>query len=365
MTIYYFTISVIAGLGFILTDKKKEKKKTVIYIILSFLILVFTASFRYAIGFDYFSYKNIYETISGLEFNDILNYYWKEPLFFILCKLFCILGCPYHLFLVFLNIFLISAVLWFVFNYSKIPWTSIYFYITLQFLAYNMNLLRQSVALTFFLFAYPFLKDKKIVPYTILIITGGMFHNTLLLLLPFYFLLTKKNTKKYTLLVILLSVLIYYFFDPFFSLIMPMLPEKYADYFDGYFWKPSTYVYVIPSALYCILIYLFRKRIRGDIQRSLYINSAIYNFIINLFITKHFILERFSVYPFAISLIAIPEIIYSYRRKGKKQTTSYYCVLILFILYGIAYFLFATYKGFHNVYPYISLLDKSHSSPVN
>ncbi len=49
MTIYYFTISVIAGLGFILTDKKKEKKKTVIYIILSFLILVFTASFRYAI----------------------------------------------------------------------------------------------------------------------------------------------------------------------------------------------------------------------------------------------------------------------------------------------------------------------------
>ena len=52
MTIYYFTISVIAGLGFILTDKKKEKKKTVIYIILSFLILVFTASFRYAIGFD-------------------------------------------------------------------------------------------------------------------------------------------------------------------------------------------------------------------------------------------------------------------------------------------------------------------------
>ena len=232
MTIYYFTISVIAGLGFILTDKKKEKKKTVIYIILSFLILVFTASFRYAIGFDYFSYKNIYETISGLEFNDILNYYWKEPLFFILCKLFCILGCPYHLFLVFLNIFLISAVLWFVFNYSKIPWTSIYFYITLQFLAYNMNLLRQSVALTFFLFAYPFLKDKKIVPYTILIITGGMFHNTLLLLFPFYFLLTKKNTKKYTLLVIVLSVLIYYFFDPFFSLIMPMLPEKYADYFD-------------------------------------------------------------------------------------------------------------------------------------
>ena len=107
---------------------------------------------------------------------------------------------------------------------------------------------------------------------------------------------------------------------------------------------------------------LFRS---GDIQRSLYINSAIYNFIINLFITKHFILERFSVYPFAISLIAIPEIIYSYRRKGKKQTTSYYCVLILFILYGIAYFLFAAYKGFHNVYPYISLLDKSHSSPVN
>ncbi len=94
MASYYFTISALTGLGFALTEKKKETGKTAVYLCMAFLALTFIASFRYAIGFDYFSYQRIYEMVSAWNFGDILHYYWYEPLFFIACKGFILIWWP-------------------------------------------------------------------------------------------------------------------------------------------------------------------------------------------------------------------------------------------------------------------------------
>lgn len=362
MTIYYTAISMLTGLGYVLMKRKKETNKTTaIYMAVSFLVLFFLASFRYGIGFDYFSYQDIYRTVSELSFYDIMEFYGKEPLFYFVCKLFCIVGCPYHVFLVCLNIFLLFVAMRFIYCYSKIPWVSVFLYITLQFLAYNMNLIRQSIALAFFMLAYPYIKNRRIVPFTILIILGGLFHNTLLFIFPFYFLLVKENTKKFTISMLVFTVFAYLLFDPFFDAVLSFFPENYANYKEGYFWNPSTFDYVVFPALYCILIYLFQSRIAEKAKRSLYLNSALYTFLISLFVTKHFILERFSIYPFVFSIIAIPEIICSYESKGEvKQDIRYYSVFFLFLLFGMLYFLFAVSKGFHHVYPYFSLLDRAY-----
>ena len=55
MTIYYLTIILLAGSGWALTTKKTGKSASFLYLALAFLVLVFLSSFRYAIGFDYFS----------------------------------------------------------------------------------------------------------------------------------------------------------------------------------------------------------------------------------------------------------------------------------------------------------------------
>lgn len=366
MSIYYFIITILSGLGYIFTGKGKQAKTTVFYLAVAFLFLVFAASFRYGIGFDYFSYEWIYEMVSAWTFRDILHYYWYEPLFFLMCKLFSLAGCSFPVFLLGVNIFLVFAAMWFVFRYSKIPWVSVYLYITLQFLAYNMNLVRQSIAVAFFLFAYPCLKSRKIVPYTVLILIGGLFHNSVWFVWPLYFLLIIKITPKLLVGFAVLVGSVYFFFEPLFSFLVPVLPQKYANYPAGYFWIPSTFDYAIPSALYCLIIYLFRNRITEPDQRSIYLNSAFYSFVISLFITRHFILERFAVYPFTLSLAAIPEIIDSYgeeNEKDGKYALGYYRVLFLFLLFGGVYFSFSAVKGVHSVYPYVSLLEKSYSVP--
>lgn len=369
MAVYYFTVTLLTGLGYILTDKKKEKKAAVFYLAVSFLALAVLASCRYAIGFDYFSYRDIYEMTAGWPVGDIFHFYWYEPLFFLVCRIFCLINCPYTLFIAAINIFLLSVAMWFIYRYSKMPWVSVYLYITLQFLAYNMNLLRQSIAIAVFLLAYPYLKNRKIVPFTALIFIGGCVHNSLFFMWPLYFLLPKKCSRKFLVTVFLAVAAVYVWFDQLFELVKPLIPAGYAVYEETYFWNANHAEYVVLPAVYGILVYVCTRRVSKTsaahtIEYAIYRNSAAFYFLISLFVTKHFILERFAVYPFALSLAAIPNIIDSFRNKsGEKKDAAYDCVLVLFLIFGAAYFLFAAYKGFHNVYPYVSLLDKSYSMP--
>ncbi len=367
MAIYYITILTLTGLGYVLTEKKKERATKAFYLAGVFILFTMLASFRYAIGFDYFSYEAMYEMVSAYSFADILHYYWQEPLFFIVGKLFSIAGCPYTLYLAGLNVFLFFSIVWFIYHYSKMPWMSVYLFITLQFLAYNMNLLRQSIAAAFFLFAYPYLKNRRIVPFSIFMLIGSLFHNSLLFMYPLYFLLPKKHTRRLLVFIITVAMCGYVLFEPLFQLAWPFIPEKYAQYPETYFWNANGFEYILFPAAYAVLVFVFRKRIADTRERAIYQNSALYNFLISLFITKHFILERFAVYPFLCSLLAIPDIIASYQAtqhsESKTQKGTYYYVMALFLAFGAAYFIFASTKGFHNVYPYISLLDKSRSAP--
>ena len=366
MSVYYFAMIILSVMGYIFNARGRQAKNTAVYLVMAFCALVFIVSFRYGIGFDYFSYERIYEMVSAWSFRDILRYYWYEPFYFLICKIFSLAGCSYPVFLLGINIFLIAAAMWFIYRYSKLPWVSVYLYIALQFLAYNMNLVRQSIAVVFFLFAYPSLKNRKIVLYTVWIFIGGLFHNSLWFVWPLFFFLRIKNTKKHFVGFGVIGALVYLFFVTLFAFLSPFLPLKYVHYQAGYFWIPSTFGYLVPYALYCLIVYLFRERIADPKQRCMYLDSALYSAAISLFITRHFILERFAVYPFALSLIALPEIIVSYENDRKwsgRSVPGYYRVLILILVFGGVYFSFSAAKGVHSVYPYVSLMQKGYSAP--
>ncbi len=355
MLIYYLTIFFLTGTGIFF--QKKGKHFTIPYLAVSFLTLLFLASFRYAIGFDYFSYRNIYQSTAHSSIKTIFSSHWREPLFYLLCKISTQFGFSYPIFLWIVQALFLLIIMRFIYRYSHFPWISIYLFITLQFFAYSMNLIRQSISVSFFLLAYPYLKNRKIMPYTLFILLGGLFHNSLFLIWPFYFLLPKQLSWKSFLFLCTIIIFSYFFFDPLFALIMPHLTKRYSSYVNSYYWQPNNFSYIILPAIYLFFVALFKNNITNPTLRSIYLNSAIYQFFITLFITKHFILERFAIYPFALSLITIPEILFSCKKEKKHY------ILLLFLLFGAAYFCFAAIKGFHGVYPYISLLKKSCTLP--
>lgn len=366
MPVYYVLISVLVLAG-IYAGKKNTKQSMVLYLALSALLLTVIASFRYAVGFDYFSYRGIYEGVEDLSFYQVFAMYKDEFLFYILCKCLTLIKIPYIGFLFIVSLFMHSAAMWFIHRYSKIPWISVYFYITLQFFAHNMNLIRQSMALSFFLLAFPFLKKRKFIPFFLIIIGGSLFHNSLFFMLPLYFMLPVKANGKSLGFLFGLTLIAYLLCEPLLQLVMPFLINTYSGYLSSDFWQASTFDYVIIPFLYFVLMLLFWNKYKtGCKDSSIYINSAFYTFAITLFITKHFILERFAVYPNILSIIAIPDVITCFYNNDEAGNLPFwkrkYCyVPAIFLIFGGAAFLFSAYKGVHHVYPYISLLDKAKS----
>ena len=157
LILFFITISGIAVETFF-SDRKNSQT---FYLLFWGILLTLFASFRYAIGYDYFSYQRIFYKVCNLSFMEILRTYPTEFLFYFLNKLVFLLGGNYTIFLLFITTFIHVVTLWFIRKYSKIPWMSLFLYICFQFFAHNMNLLRQSIAAVFFLCAFPYLKQKN------------------------------------------------------------------------------------------------------------------------------------------------------------------------------------------------------------
>lgn len=361
MQIYYVLISVYIIYGIFDTKRKLPEQDTFKLLIFSLFALTLIAGLRYAIGFDYFSYRSKYELFASLPVTQIVVIYKEELLFALFCKALASLQIPYTGFLLLTSFFLHGTAMWFIRRYSKIPWLSVYLYITLQFFAYNMNLVRQAMAVSCFLLAFPYLYKRRFWPYLMIILCGSMLHLSVLITIPLYFLLPIKATKKSLGLLSVTALFLYFSCDLLISLILPLFPLKYSRYSSNIFWRPVTPEYLLFPAIYLLLILLFRKGLPAhDRLSSIYLNSAIYTLAFTSLITKHFILERFAVYPFILSILTIPELVYGYPASVPKMKRT--PVLILFLCFGLSYFLFAASKGFHHVYPYFSLLDRAKSA---
>lgn len=362
MIIYYIAILsiVIAGIYF----GERTNKKTILFFYGLFVAILLTciASFRYGIGFDYFSYESIYESIQTTSTREYFALNKTEPLFYLFCKILSLCNFSYTGFIFLTSLIFQTIIIFFIIGYSKIPWLSAYLYVTLQFFAYTMNLTRQSIALCFFLFAFHFLKTRKLLPFLTIIIIGSMFHNSLVYMIPLYILLPLQQTVFSYSVLGSMTAFFYLFSEPVLNWIKPFLFPKYREQLSTLFSQPSRIEYLIFPLLYVLLAFTFCKLLyKNSKNATIYLNSALYTFIISIFITKHFILERFSIYPFSLSLLLIPEIVACAKKKSKQY---YHIVLFLFLLYGFLYFLFASQKGFHNVYPYYSLFSKSISTGV-
>lgn len=337
----------------------------IFYLAAACLTFTLISALRFGIGYDYYSYRDIYESVKVQSVSHIMKTHWKECLFYLFCKFCSVLSLSYPIFLGTASLWIHSVAMWFIHRFSKIPWFSVYLYITLQFFAHNMNLLRQSIAVSFFMLAYPYLFKRQPGHYLLFMIIGGLFHNSLFLIIPLYFLLPLRNTVKRMLLCTLLLALAYLFSTPTFSFLSNILLKRFSSYQTSeIYWSGSSFVYTIFPTIYFLLILLFEKCLQpnrknreeqSDICSDIAVNSSFFTAAISFFITRHFILERFSIYTFVFSLIIIPEIINRYQTNSKQR----YLVLMSFLLFATLYFIFAAVKGFHHVYPYISLFERA------
>lgn len=171
------------------------KKNKQIWETAPFYMLLLTFSFivgtRYLVGTDYEQYMSIveggenhfyYETLEFLSrfFVDVVNvlnlkFYW------------------WFIFMAFIQMFFIEIAV--KDNFKRVfPWIIFCFF--LLYIDFYMNGVRQGAALSCFICAATFIKERKLYHYLAFIIVGSLFHRSILLWLPTYWILNRELIKN-------------------------------------------------------------------------------------------------------------------------------------------------------------------------
>jgi hypothetical protein len=115
-------------------------------------------------------------------------------------------------------------------KHSTIPWISVFLFIAIVF--YNsLFVLRQNLAIAICIFSFPFIVERKLWKFLLIIIFASLFHNTAIIFAILYFLYPLKLNKKMFSIMLVGGFLFNYLFTQLIEIAITYFPE-YAIYYN-------------------------------------------------------------------------------------------------------------------------------------
>lgn len=380
MTVYYILMALILSLAYPMCIRKPSREKNIIYVCIVFGYMLVMSVLRYGIGNDYFNYRTIFYTVSekDLSVSQIINIMGLEPGYALLIKAVQLCGGEYFSLNVVTAFLIIVPTAYIIIKYSKMPWISAWLYLTITFFYNSLNFTRQSISVAIIFLGWRAFRDKKHIAAVLVILAASMFHISALVLLPVYFMSLIKPSAKVLGLLSAAGVAVFIFSGQIITLVTTYILPRYAKYAANsiFLRKGLSFNFLVIPAL--LLILVMTAYFMGWKDRSPYsgmlANMAFYNFFIWIFITKHFIIERFSMPVYIFMLLTVPEVLEYYRTiladspKKDSRTLAYLRVLqkkgfkvypicaALVIISTYIYNYFCIGQRVHGVFPYFSVV---------
>ena len=177
-------------------------------ILASIGIILFTGLRHYTVGPDSDSYASYIDNLhNGIWLN---GYDRFEKGFYYLSRLISKVTGSYTVY--FLIIALIVMLGYFVYFYTasrSFFWT-IFLYITIGPFVFQLTGLRQAIAMALCAASLKFVKDKKFIPFLLLVLLASQFHISALIFLPFYFVARINPSIKSVILFAIGTVVVLY-----------------------------------------------------------------------------------------------------------------------------------------------------------
>ena len=220
---------------------------------------------------------------------------------------------------------------------------SIFVYITFGFYTFFFNGLRQGIAMALFFFSLPYLLNRKIVIYFLIVCIASLFHISALMMIPLYFLIHFKLKIEWKVL---------YCFS--LSLLSSQILIKYLAQsnvrYESYTQeaeKAGGYLTLGFYFLLGLLIYLVGNHIRKQEKlfsnfEQIYLCGLALVFPLALLGTDPSGPQRLLYYFSSLVILLLPYIFNYYRN---------IYVRMLFIFFSVIYFILTTMR-FSNLYPY-------------
>ena len=214
---------------------KNERKKHMLFVF-SIILLIGFLGLRGFIGWDWWAYYPSY--------NNLPNGFNYEIGYEIWSNIFYKIGLSYHHF-TFINTVADILILAYVLKkYSKYPIFSMFLFLAVQGLSFEVDLLRNAKAVLLFIISIQFIKERKIIPFLILNILGMTFHMSSVIYLPMYFILNRNYSRKIILPLIILGNIYYLFDTKLFIHILEYMSSVLPAAVGG---KITSYLSIIPQ----------------------------------------------------------------------------------------------------------------------
>lgn len=319
-------------------------------------VLVCVAGFRYHVGLDSRFYEYEYGSMPNLV--EIWDYDFGksryQPLYLLFVAVARSLSSDFMWFQVLHAIFVNTIFFWFFRRYTRHTFVGLSLYFLMVYIPFNMEVLRESLAVGFFVLAWPsFLREKWWKYYLLCIIAFG-FHISAVITfilpimwMPFFrkFFRFGKRTVIICAILSVIGLLTYkYFFDILKGLsFMTAINDRVSVYSQSKMGEMAlnfngVIVNLARNAFYPLLALYFMKKEkkRGEMTaeeeavfaKEEYITIwGVYMIVFSIFI---FILTRYNNYFLPISIVVISDFAFSKIKRGAIRP-KYYTWVLLFI----------------------------------
>lgn len=227
---------------------------------------------------------------------------------------------------------------------------AILLYFLLFYYCLSFSLIRQFIAISFFVLAVYHFEKNNMVKFIITITCAAIFHYSVFgMILILFAVRTVSVSYRFVTLTVIITFLIGFLglTDNLRSLIELLPFEKYAHYADykadAAFDRLNVYLFLVPKCIMCILLYRFMPQKDSPMFMKLYFGGTILS---NLFISISLI-GRLVLYFNIFEIFLLPNMVYL-----QQSTILRLRLRIIVVLYGLIYFAYylATNRG--EVVPY-------------
>ena len=198
--LYFFLISVIE----ITKDFSRYKWVSFVF---SVTILIFFTGLRWETGTDWFSYKELFDTLE-LNWTFLLNVYSFDLGYVMLNGFVKLFTNDYTLFLLIDSIIAVGIVFWFLKKYSPNPNISLFIFYNAFFVAQFMGSNRRIISLGAGLFVFYFVYNKNFKNFAFWQTIAFLFHRTSIMLLFTWFVPRKRFSTKQILMMLICCLLL-------------------------------------------------------------------------------------------------------------------------------------------------------------
>lgn len=323
------------------------------------ILSIFAALRGYSVGTDIhvYGWEYFYES-AGFKtlFSYIASHDFVEPFYYGLNYIIYRLFGDIHYFF-FAMQFIISALIFAIAYDEEKKKKGVFciYILSYLFIWYNssLNIMRQSLALIFVLYAFKYLEKMNIKKYIFFVFIGFLFHSSAIVCLSFPLLnkISKsKNAYKYIVIISIVLLGIFSSLRPMVNLLIHIFPF-FTKYFNYILYENGNMItnYAIFKVLFLLVVLAFSKPVLTEHK-----NNILYYFII-LDLVFYFS-SMFIKFGYRLSYFFLPFYIYLFPRldsglKNYKGRSFYRLVLVLLLM--IYWYYRFVIVGYDGTIPYV------------